>query len=126
MPDVQTSETMPETATPTVRLWGGRFADGPAPEMDRLNRSLPVDWRLWREDVAGSRAWAGALAAAGVISFAECGELTAGLSHVAARLSTWGEDDWAAAPDEDIHTLVERLLYQTVNAGIEFFRQILR
>jgi argininosuccinate lyase len=105
---------MPETATSAVRLWGGRFADGPAPEMDRLNRSLPVDWRLWREDVAGSRAWAGALAAAGVITQAECDELHAGLGHVAARLSTWSEADWTAAPDEDIHTLVERLLYHEV------------
>ncbi|HSH45557.1 MAG TPA: hypothetical protein VK966_06860 [Longimicrobiales bacterium] len=25
-----------------ARLWGGRFASGPAPELDRLNRSLPL------------------------------------------------------------------------------------
>jgi len=104
----------PETATApaTARLWGGRFAAGPAADMDRLNRSLPVDFRLWREDVAGSRAWAGALAAAGVITFGECDELQGGLDQVAARLSTWTEADWSAAPDEDIHSLVERLLYQ--------------
>ncbi|HET6765207.1 MAG TPA: lyase family protein, partial [Longimicrobiaceae bacterium] len=104
----------PETATApaTARLWGGRFAAGPAADMDRLNRSLPVDFRLWREDVAGSRAWAGALAAAGVITFGECDELQGGLDQVAARLSTWTEADGAGAPDEDIHSLVERLLYQ--------------
>jgi argininosuccinate lyase len=34
-------------------------------EMERVNRSLGVDRRLWRQDVAGSRAWAAALAAAG-------------------------------------------------------------
>jgi argininosuccinate lyase len=101
-----------QTATPAVRLWGGRFAAGPAADMDRLNRSLPVDFRLWREDVAGSRAWAGALAAAGVITFAECDELQGGLDQVAARLSTWTGAEWDAAPDEDIHSLVERLLFQ--------------
>ncbi|HEX2092783.1 MAG TPA: argininosuccinate lyase [Longimicrobiaceae bacterium] len=103
----------PETATvPAARLWGGRFAAGPAPEMDRLNRSLPVDFRLWREDVAGSLAWAGALFAAGVISAGECAKLRAGLDRVAARLEEWGPADWAGAPDEDIHSLVERLLYE--------------
>ncbi len=109
---------MPETATqgrpgaPALRLWGGRFAAGPAPEMDRLNRSLPVDRRLWREDVAGSQAWAGALAAGGVIAHGECAALQSGLDRVAARLERWGEAEWSAAPDEDVHSLVERLLYE--------------
>lgn len=45
-----------QTADPAApRLWGGRFAAEPAPELDRLNRSLPLDRRLWREDIAGSR-----------------------------------------------------------------------
>ncbi|MDQ3605912.1 MAG: lyase family protein, partial [Gemmatimonadota bacterium] len=105
------AQTAEMTATPQ-RLWGGRFAAEPAPEMDRLNRSLPVDRRLWREDVAGSQAWASALAGAGVLTTAEAAELRAGLERVAQRLEGWGEAEWAAAPDEDIHSLVERLLYQ--------------
>jgi argininosuccinate lyase len=108
---------MPNTASPLEiapppRLWGGRFAAEPAPEMDRLNRSLPVDMRLWREDVAGSQAWASAIAAAGVISHAEWLRLQAGLDRVAARLDAWSADEWRAAPDEDVHSLVERLLYE--------------
>ena len=108
---------MPNTAStfeiaPPPRLWGGRFAAEPAPEMDRLNRSLPVDMRLWREDVAGSQAWASAIAAAGVISHAEWLRLQAGLDRVAARLDAWPADEWRAAPDEDVHSLVERLLYE--------------
>ncbi|HEX8696361.1 MAG TPA: argininosuccinate lyase [Longimicrobium sp.] len=97
---------------PAPRLWGGRFAAEPAQEMDRLNRSLPVDRRLWREDIAGSQAWAGAIAAAGVLTHAEWLALCAGLDRVAARLERWTEDDWKAAPDEDVHSLVERLLYE--------------
>jgi argininosuccinate lyase len=98
--------------TPPPKLWGGRFSAEPAPEMDRLNRSLPVDLRLWREDVAGSQAWASAIAAAGVISHAEWLRLQAGLDRVAARLEAWTDGEWRAARDEDVHSLVERLLYE--------------
>ncbi|MDP9348080.1 MAG: argininosuccinate lyase, partial [Gemmatimonadota bacterium] len=73
-------------AAPVKKLWGGRFTAGPAPELDRINRSLPVDHRLWREDVAGSQAWALALTGAGVISPAEGAALRAGLDRVAERL----------------------------------------
>jgi argininosuccinate lyase len=105
------SATQPDPM-PKPKLWGGRFAAEPAPEMDRLNRSLPVDLRLWREDVAGSQAWASAIAAAGVITHAEWLQLQAGLDAVAARLEGWSADDWRAAHDEDVHSLVERLLYE--------------
>jgi argininosuccinate lyase len=97
-----------------VGLWGGRFEGAPAAEMDRLNRSLPVDHRLWREDVAGSAAWAAELGAARVLPAAEAADLVAGLERVGSRLEGWGPGDWAAAPDEDIHTLVERLLFEEV------------
>jgi argininosuccinate lyase len=105
--------TPPSAAAPSAaRLWGGRFRAGPAPEMDRLNRSLPIDRRLWREDVEGSQAWATALAAAEVISEREATQLRSGLDRVAERLVAWSDAEWSAAPDEDIHSLVERLLYE--------------
>jgi argininosuccinate lyase len=99
---------------PTARLWGGRFSAEPAAELDRLNRSLPVDHRLWQEDIAGSQAWASAIAEAGVVSHAEWLLLQSGLVRVSARLAGWNAQDWADAPDEDIHTLVERLLREEV------------
>ncbi len=88
-------------------LWGGRFAGGMAPEMVPLNRSLDVDGRLWRQDLEGSRAWARALAAAGVLSHQERDALLAGLHEVGERLAEGIPSD---VPDEDIHSLVERLL----------------
>ena len=96
------------------RLWGGRFAAGPTAEMDRLNRSLPVDRRMWREDVAGSRAWATALGSAGVITSEEAATICSGLDRVASRLAGWSEEEWSGADDEDIHSLVERLLREEV------------
>lgn len=92
-------------------LWGGRFEGGMAPEMVPLNRSLDDDLRLWRQDIAGSRAWAAALAGAGVITDDEAEQLREGLGRVASRLESGiGRD----APDEDIHSLVERLLGEEV------------
>jgi argininosuccinate lyase len=92
-------------------MWGGRFALGPAEALSALNRSLPVDHRLWPQDVAASKAWVHALARVGVLSPAEEGTLLDGLDRVGERLA-----DGAAvgAADEDIHTLVERLLYEDI------------
>ncbi len=92
-------------------MWGGRFALGPSEALDALNRSLPVDHRLWPQDVAASKAWVHALCQAGVVTANEEAQLLGGLDRVADQLA-----DGAAvgAPDEDVHTLVERLLYNEV------------
>ena len=76
-----------------------------------LNRSLDVDIRLWPQDVRGSRAWAQALVNAGVLEKAHGVTLLEGLDRVAARLS---ERDHSGEADEDIHSLVERLLHEEV------------
>ena len=90
-----------------MRLWGGRFAGGPAPELDRINRSLPLDWRLWPYELAVDRAWTGELAAAGLIDERTRDRILNGLDAVEARLES-GEP--GLEPDEDVHTLVERWL----------------
>ncbi len=95
-------------------LWGGRFQDGLAAEMQALNRSLDIDWRLWPQDVRGSRAWARGLARAGILSRDEAGRIDAGLAAVAARLEALPGP--AGLPEEDIHTVVERMLIEEVGA----------
>src|SRR6059036_1355429 len=97
----------------THHMWGGRFALGPSEALDALNRSLPVDHRLWPQDVFASKAWVHALGRAGVLNTSEEAQLLEGLDRVADKLA-----DGAAvgAPDEDVHTLVERLLYAEVGA----------
>src|SRR5260221_2856351 len=98
---------------PRHEMGGGRFGLGPAEALDALNRSLPVDHRLWPQDVTASEAWVHALGRAAVLSASEESQLLDGLDRVGERLA-----DGAAvgAPDEDIHTLVERLLYEEVGA----------
>ena len=39
-------------------LWGGRFADGPSPELAALSKSTHFDWVLAPYDVAASAAHA--------------------------------------------------------------------
>ncbi len=59
--------TMTDAAAPTGsrRLWHGRFEGGPAAALMAFTVSLPFDRRLWRDDIAGSRAHVRGLARAG-------------------------------------------------------------
>lgn len=95
------------------KLWGGRFAGGPAPELEAVNRSIGTDLRLWRCDVRLSQAWADALSVAGVYTAAEAAEVRAGLDRVAERIAR-GEQP--VASDEDVHTFVDRLLHEEAAA----------
>ncbi len=110
-PDTPLAQPGDGSSVGTRRLWGGRSAEGPAPTLDELNRSLPVDVRLWREDIEGSRAWVQALARVGVLEAAEARILDRGLLAVRARIEAGAAEN---ATDEDIHSLVERLLYEEV------------
>ena len=93
------------------QMWGGRFQGAPAEALARLNWSLPVDQRLWPQDIRAAGAWAAALGRAGVLTDGEVATLRMGLERVAERLRRGAAVD---APDEDVHTLVERLLYDEV------------
>ena len=100
----------PDTAQ-SHKLWGGRFTAGPSPLLEQVNRSIGVDFRLWRFDIRLSQAWAEALGAAGVIPAEESRILVRGLDAVSRRLA---EGVTPAAADEDIHTLIDRLLHEEV------------
>jgi argininosuccinate lyase len=93
------------------KLWGGRFAGESAPELDALNRSIGVDFRLWPFDVRLSKAWAIALWSAGVVTVEESLALENGLDRVADRLRAGAQP---SASDEDVHTLIDRLLHEEV------------
>lgn len=95
----------------THKLWGGRFTAGPSPLLEAVNRSIGVDLRLWPFDVRLSQAWAEALGAAGVIPGDESRILVDGLEAVARRLAAGVTP---APGDEDVHTLIDRLLHEEV------------
>lgn len=95
------------------KLWGGRFAGGPAPALDAVNRSIDVDFRLWPFDIQLSRAWAAALVQADVLTTDEAVELQQGLDAVGRRIAAGVAIE---AGDEDVHTLVDRLLHEAVGS----------
>ncbi len=98
------------------KLWGGRFAGGPSPELDALSRSTHFDWRLALYDVAGSHAHAKALAAAGYLSAEDEAEIHRGLDVLAQRYT---DGDLTPDPsDEDVHGALERLLLEEVGPDV--------
>jgi argininosuccinate lyase len=89
-----------------VKPWGGRFTTGADPRAESFTASLRFDRRLWPFDVAGSIAWASALARAGLLSEAERATIVGALETVRDELES---GRFAFRDDlEDIHMNVER------------------
>ncbi|MFE0630686.1 argininosuccinate lyase [Streptomyces sp. NPDC058864] len=93
-----------------VRLWGGRFADGPAEALAKLSASVHFDWRLAPYDIAGSRAHARVLHKAGLLSDVELTRMLAGLDQLESDVADGSFTGTIA--DEDVHTALERGLLE--------------
>ncbi len=104
---------MPEYFGAT-QLWGGRFTGGMDAYMARFNASLPFDWRLWDADIAGSVAWARAIADAGLLTGDERDQIVAGLEILRAEIAVAPDAAFDGATDEDIHSYVERRLTERI------------
>ncbi|MEO7744852.1 MAG: argininosuccinate lyase [Actinomycetota bacterium] len=103
-------------ATPTAALWGGRFTGGPADALAALSRSTHFDWRLARHDLAGSRAHARVLHAAGLLDDAELAGMLDALGRLDADVAS---GVFTPAPDdEDVHTALERGLIDRAGADL--------
>lgn len=93
-------------------LWGGRFDKPPDELFARFNNSFHFDWRMYDADIRGSLAYANALARAQIISEREANEIARGLCLVR---DEFARGAFVATPnDEDIHTAVERRLFELV------------
>jgi len=97
-----------------MRLWGGRFAGGPAEALARLSVSVQFDWRLAPYDIAASRAHARVLARAGLLAADELGQLLAALDDLEAACASG--DFRPTVEDEDVHTALERGLLERLGA----------
>lgn len=96
-------------------LWDGRLGGGADEALRKLNDSLGFDKRLYREDIAGSRAHVRMLGATGIIPEVDAEEIVGALDEVEAELS---EGRFTFDPsDEDIHTAIERRVTELVPAG---------
>ncbi len=97
-----------------MRLWGGRFGDGPDARMADFTRSIEVDAELALDDIAGSIAHVRGLARAGLLTAEEAEVLEAGLVGLREDVVV-GAVAWDPAL-EDVHMNLEMLLTERVGA----------
>ncbi len=101
-------------ATPQGRLWGARFAQAPADAAWALGVSTHFDRRLWRHDLAGSRAHAAELHRIGVLDEDERAAMLAALDECGEQFAagTFTFQDG----DEDVHGAIERWLVERLGS----------
>ncbi|RZS89340.1 argininosuccinate lyase [Motilibacter rhizosphaerae] len=109
MPNAADSDDVDSSPGPT-RLWGGRFAGGPAEALAKLSVSVHFDWRLAPYDLAGSKAHARVLHRAALLSDEELERMLAGLEQLEADVRSGAFT--ATEADEDVHTALERGLLE--------------
>ena len=90
------------------QMWGGRFDAAPSDIMSQINASIDVDKRLWRQDIAGSKAHCEMLIACKIIPEADGNAILNGLDQVASELES---GSFTFSRDlEDIHMNIESRL----------------
>ncbi|MEO8131047.1 MAG: argininosuccinate lyase [Bryobacteraceae bacterium] len=98
----------------TMKLWGGRFEEGPSEIFERFSGSLHFDKRLIGADIRGSQAFARALGRVGILQAGEVDQLCVAFAAIGEEASTAAFFEGAA--DEDVHTLVIRKLKEKTGA----------
>ena len=97
-----------------MALWSGRFEQSVSEFTQRFGASLPVDKKMYRQDIAGSIAHARMLCEQGIISRSDFDLIETGLIEIRHQM------DEKKFPfdvnDEDIHMAVEKSLIEDIGA----------
>ncbi len=99
----------------SMALWSGRFEEGADAFTQRFGASLPVDRKLYAQDIAGSKAHAAMLAAQGVISDEDAQAITKGLDGIQADIEAGAFS--FDVNDEDIHMAIEGELTRRIGTA---------
>ncbi|WP_068084176.1 argininosuccinate lyase [Polycladidibacter stylochi] len=94
------------------RMWGGRFAEGPDAIMEEINASIDFDQKLYKQDIAGSKAHVAMLAKQGIVSDEDATTITSGLDSILAEIEE-GKFVFSRAL-EDIHMNIEARLAELI------------
>jgi argininosuccinate lyase len=94
------------------KMWGGRFASGPGAIMQEINASIDFDRRLYRQDIAASKAHAAMLARQGIIARDDAAQIAHGLDTILLEMEA-GKFRFKRAL-EDIHMNVESRLAELI------------
>lgn len=95
-----------------MALWSGRFEEGADEFTQRFGASLPVDKRMYVQDIMGSIAHADMLAAQGIISKADSESIISGLLSIKDDIDS-GNFTFDIN-DEDIHMAIEAELTRRI------------
>ena len=95
-----------------MALWSGRFQEQVGEFTQRFGASLPVDKKMYAEDIAGSVAHSAMLAQQGVISSQDAEAIAEGLAAIKAEIEA-GEFPFDIN-NEDIHMSIESVLTQRI------------
>ncbi|MGH9711728.1 MAG: argininosuccinate lyase [Candidatus Acidiferrales bacterium] len=97
------------------KMWGGRFDRPPDASFYEFERSWHFDRRLLPQEFALDRAWARAIAAAGILTHEEGQQIVAALDQLERRAQSdaaWLDNSKA----EDVHHFVESALIEKLGA----------
>jgi argininosuccinate lyase len=103
------------TDTGGQKMWGGRFERGPDASFYEFERSWHFDRRLLPQEFALDRAWARAIAAAGILTEEEGQQIVAALD--ALELRAQSDAAWLdGSKAEDVHHFAETALIEKLGA----------
>ena len=94
------------------KLWGGRFTKAESKSATEFNASIDFDQKMYRQDIAGSRAHAAMLAKQGIISEADARAIDDGLVQILADIEA-GKIEFTIE-NEDIHMNIESILTERI------------
>ena len=96
----------------SAKLWGGRFSASTAASVEAFTASIHYDSRLYRYDIAGSKAHATMLADRGILSRQELADILRGLTEIEAEIDA-GTFQFRREL-EDIHMNIEKSLVERI------------
>lgn len=100
----------------STKLWGGRFESPASSILEKIGESISFDYKLYKQDIRGSKAHARNLLKIGILSQDEFDSILEGLSRIEVEIS---EGKMKFQPElEDIHMHIESRLTELIgNAG---------
>jgi len=94
------------------QMWGGRFDAKPSDVMTQINASIDIDKRLYRQDIAGSKAHAKMLVTQNIIPAEDGTKIQEGLDQILTEIES-GAFEFSTAL-EDIHMNIESRLKEII------------
>ena len=96
----------------SAKLWGGRFSESTDAFVEAFTASIMFDKRLYKHDIAGSKAHAAMLEKVGLLTEKEKQAIHQGLDDIQIEIEQ-GEFAWSVAL-EDVHMNIEASLTQRI------------